>query len=50
MKHGMEMFKKNDKPHLDAMNNMKDQMKSPEDMKIWMDEKRKEFDELPENE
>ena len=48
--HGMEMFQKNDKPHLDAMNKMKGQMKSPEDMKIWMDEKRKEFNELPENE
>ncbi len=48
MKHGMEMFQKNDKPHLDAMNKMKELMKTPEDMKTWFDNKKKEFDELPE--
>lgn len=47
-KHGMEMFQKNDKPHLKAMNEMQELMKSPEDMKEWFDNKKKEFDELPE--
>ena len=47
MKHGMEMFQKNDKPHLDAMNRMKELMKTPDDMKTWFENKRKEFDALP---
>ncbi|HMU44887.1 MAG TPA: hypothetical protein PKC72_00905 [Chitinophagaceae bacterium] len=46
-KHGMEMFQKGDKPHLDAMNQMKDLMKSPDDMNEWFDSKRKEFEALP---
>ena len=47
-KHGMEMFQKNDKPHLNAMNEMQELMKSPENMKEWFDNKKKEFDKLPE--
>ena len=47
-KHGMEMFKKNDEPHLKAMNKIKELIKSPEDMKEWFENKRKEFDALPE--
>jgi len=46
-KHGMEMFQKGDKAHLDAMNEMQKTMKSPDSMKTWMEDKRKEFDKLP---
>ena len=49
-KHGGEMFQKNDKPHLKAMNEMQELMKSPEQMKEWFENKRREFDALPENE
>jgi hypothetical protein len=45
-KHGMEMFQKGDKPHLEAMNNMQELMKTPLAMKDWFDNKRKEFDAL----
>lgn len=49
-KHGMEMFQKGDEPHLQAMNQMRELMQSPEAMKTWFDDKRREFDALPENE
>jgi hypothetical protein len=45
--HAMEMFQKGDKPHLDAMNEMRSLMQSPADMQKWMDGKRKEFEALP---
>lgn len=48
-KHGMEMFQKGDKDHLEAMNEMKELMQSPDAMKVWFEAKRKEFDSLPEN-
>jgi len=44
--HGMEMFQKGDKDHLEAMNAMRELMKSPEDMKKWFDGKRAEFEAL----
>ena len=47
-KHGMEMFQKGDKDHLEAMNKMKELMNTPGAMNIWFDSKRKEFDALPE--
>lgn len=47
-KHGMEMFQKGDKDHLEAMNNMKELMKTPDAIKTWFETKRKEFDALPE--
>ncbi|MFD2585324.1 DUF1059 domain-containing protein [Croceitalea marina] len=46
-KHGMEMFQKNDAAHLDAMNEMKTLMKSPEAMQAWFQNKREEFEALP---
>lgn len=46
--HGMAMFEKGDEAHLNAMRAIKVKMKSPEDMKNWMDNRRKEFDALPE--
>ncbi|MBC8769874.1 DUF1059 domain-containing protein [Arenibacter sp. BSSL-BM3] len=49
--HGMEMFQKNDEPHLKAMNKMRELMKTSdsEAMKNWMKSKRDEFDALPNN-
>lgn len=46
-KHGMEMFQKGDEPHIKAMNEMKKFMNSPEAMNEWMENKRKEFEALP---
>jgi len=46
-KHGMEMLKKGDEPHLKAMNEMQDLMKSPDAMKAWFEGKRKAFEALP---
>ena len=48
-KHGMEMFRKDDKEHVNAMKVMKESMNDPEGMKEWMKSKQKEFDTLPEN-
>jgi len=47
--HGMEMFKKGDKAHLEAMNKMKGLMQSPEAMKTWFNDRRKEFEALTED-
>ena len=47
--HGMKMFQQGDKAHLKAMKEMQELMNSHEDMQKWMDSKRKEFDNLPEN-
>ena len=48
-KHGMEMFQKGDQPHLDAMKEMQQLMQSPEAMTAWFENKRAEFDALPED-
>ncbi len=48
--HGTEMFQKGDEPHLKAMEEMRELMKSPEAMNEWFGNKRKEFDALPEDE
>ncbi len=45
--HGMEMFKKGDKPHLSAMENMQEKMQDPEKMKAWFQDRKDEFDALP---
>ncbi len=46
--HGMEMYEKGDEAHIKAMNQMRENMKtqSPEDMKLWFENKQKEFDAL----
>ena len=49
-KHGMEMFQTGDKEHLKAMNEMQELMNSPEAMKEWFENKRIEFNALPEDE
>lgn len=46
--HGMEMFQKKDEGHLNAMNAMQELMKEPKAMKAWFENKKKEFDALPE--
>ena len=48
-KHGMEMFQKGDHAHLSAMNEMRELMKTPDAMKDWFENKRKEFEALPED-
>ena len=48
-KHGMEMFQKGDQAHLRAMNEMREFMKTPDAMKGWFENKRKEFDALPQD-
>lgn len=45
--HGMEMFQKGDMEHLKAMNDMRELMQNPEEMNEWFENKRKEFDALP---
>lgn len=48
--HGMEMFQKQDAVHIKAMEKMQELMQSPEAMQQWFNNKRKEFEALPENE
>lgn len=49
--HGMEMFQKNDKPHLHALQKMRELMQSEDSnsMQEWLKKKREEFDALPHN-
>ena len=46
-KHGAEMYHKGEKAHLEAMNKMRELMKSPDAMQAWFESKQKEFDALP---
>jgi len=48
-KHGMEMFQKGDEAHLESLNKMLELMKSPEEMKSWLESKKKEFESLADN-
>lgn len=48
-KHGTEMFQKSDADHLQAMEDMRQLMKSPEAMAAWFKNKRREFEALPDN-
>ena len=47
--HAMEMFQQGDTAHIEAMNAMRDMMQSSEAMSAWMENKRKEFDALPDS-
>ena len=47
-KHGMEMFQKGDTAHLEAMQKMQELMKTADAMNTWFENKRKEFEALPE--
>lgn len=48
-KHGMQMMQAGDEPHLKAMNKMQELLQSPDAMTNWFNDKKKEFDALPEN-
>ena len=45
---GQTCFKKN-KAYLKAMNEMQELMQKPQSMKDWFENKKKEFEELPES-
>ena len=47
--HGMEMFQNQDTVHLEAMNKIQELMTKPEAMAEWFENKRKEFEALPED-
>lgn len=47
--HGMAMFQQQDQEHLVAMGKIQAMMQQPEMMKAWFDEKKKEFEALPED-
>jgi len=47
--HGMEMFQKQDEAHLNAMSEMKKLMQKPEAMKNWFENKKNEFEALPDD-
>lgn len=47
--HGMEMYQKHDKDHIEAMKKMKDGMNNPDTMKKWIKSRQKEFDAVPED-
>ncbi|MBU2970412.1 hypothetical protein KO527_13740 [Pseudoalteromonas sp. C2R02] len=44
--HGIEMFQKQDKDHLDAMIKMQTLMQKPQDMQTWFESKKMEFESL----
>ena len=46
--HGMEMFKIGDKAHIRAMRKMQQLMQKPGSMDAWMEQKKIEFNKLPE--
>lgn len=47
-KHAREMVQQGDEPHIQAMNDMRKSMTSPDAATAWMDEKRKLFNNLSE--
>jgi hypothetical protein len=47
--HGIEMFQSGDQAHLEAMNEMRKLMQNPEAMQSWFENKKKEFEALPDN-
>jgi len=48
-KHGAEMFQKGDEEHLKAMEQMKTLMQDPGAMQKWFDDRRSEFEALPDD-
>ncbi|MEW6196321.1 MAG: DUF1059 domain-containing protein [Bacteroidota bacterium] len=48
-KHGTEMFQKGDGHHLEAMKKMKELMQDNKAMQQWYENKRREFESLPED-
>jgi hypothetical protein len=48
-KHGMEMAEKGDEAHLDVMKKMKEMQNTPGVAEEWMENKKREFEALPED-
>ena len=48
-KHARELVQKGDMAHINAMNDMRKNMTSPDAMTAWMEEKRKAFNALPDD-
>jgi predicted small metal-binding protein len=48
-KHAHEMHEKGDESHIKVMQEMMELMKDPNAMKEWMENKKKEFDALPDD-
>ncbi len=48
--HGMEMFQKQDEDHMEAMMKIQALMQNPQEMQVWIDEKRALFESLPNQE
>jgi hypothetical protein len=46
-KHAREMVQQGDAAHIEAMNEMRSTMTSPDAISAWMDDKRKTFNSLP---
>ena len=46
-KHAREMVQQGDAAHIEAMNDMRSKMTSPEAINAWMDQKRNAFNSLP---
>ena len=46
-KHAREMVQRGDAAHIEAMNEMRKSMSSPDAMNAWMSEKRKAFESRP---
>lgn len=46
--HGMEMFQKKDEAHLAAMYKMQEMMNDKETLNKWIEERKQEFEALPE--
>ena len=47
--HGIEMFQQNDADHLEAMNRMRELMQDPAAMQQWFEDRKHEFESLPED-
>ena len=47
--HGMEMFQKQDATHLESMAQIMQLMQTPQAMNAWMEQRKQEFEALPEN-
>ena len=48
-KHAREMVQQGEAAHIEAMNEMRSSMTSPDAMNTWMEEKRKAFNALPDD-
>lgn len=45
--HGMQKYQEGDQPHLEAMTEMQRLMQTPDAMEKWFEDKRNEFNALP---